>query len=130
MADRGRSGWVQLDFEARPSQRAFWRAVVESTRAALPPGVRLSVTALASWCHGDRWLAGAPVDEVVPMYFRLGRARPDLERRSAAGTPEPLCRQAHGLADDEPPWPVALPGRRFLFLGAQHGRRAHRPDTE
>lgn len=130
VARRADSGWVQLDFEARPSQRAFWRAVVEATHAALPPGVRLSVTALASWCHADRWLSGAPVDEVVPMYFRLGRAREAFERRSAAGTPEPLCRAAHGLADDEPPWPVTLPGRRYLFLGQQHGRRTATVDTE
>lgn len=124
VARQGRPDWVQLDFEARPSQRAFWRAVVDATHAALPAGVRLSVTALASWCHGDRWLTGAPVDEVVPMYFRLGRARTTFEQRSAEATPEPLCRQAHGLADDEPPWPHRLPGRRFVFLGAHHGQRA------
>jgi hypothetical protein len=130
VARRADAGWVQLDFEARPSQRAFWRAVVETTHAALPARVRLSVTALASWCHGDRWLGDAPVDEVVPMYFRLGRARATFERRSAAGTPEPLCCHAHGLADDEPPWPVALPGRRYLFLGQQHRRALRSPGTE
>lgn len=114
---RSSLGWVQLDFEARPSQRSFWRAVVDATHAALRPGERLSVTALASWCHGDRWLGDAPVDEVVPMYFRLGHARRGLERLSAAGVSEQACGHAHGLADDEPPWPVPLAGRRYLFLG-------------
>ncbi|MCS6764253.1 MAG: hypothetical protein MO853_10145 [Candidatus Protistobacter heckmanni] len=43
------SGWVQLDMEARPSQRAFYRELVAEIRARLPTGVRLSVTALAWW---------------------------------------------------------------------------------
>ena len=111
---------IQLDFEARQSQRSFWMASVRAIRERLPAEVRLSVTALASWCFGDRWLAEAPADEIVPMYFRLGKARASIVARSAAGIPEPRCREAHGVADDEPPWPVALPGRRYVFLG-------HRP---
>lgn len=124
-AVRGTPAWVQLDFEARQSQRAFWLAAVHAIKAALPTTPRLSVTALASWCHGDRWLGDAPVDEVVPMYFRLGRVRPAFVSRSAAGVDEPLCAQAHGVADDEPDWPVALPGRRYVFLG-----RGQRSSTE
>lgn len=116
-ARRAASGLVQLDFEARKSQREFWRATVGFIKAGLPAGTRLSVTALASWCHEDRWLSGLPVDEIVPMYFRLGRARDDYVARSAAGVGEPRCALAHGLADDEAPWPVKLPGRRYLFLG-------------
>jgi hypothetical protein len=114
---------VQLDFEVRRSQRAFWLEVVQSVRAALPIGVRLSVTALASWCHGDRWLAQAPADEIVPMYFRLGSRRAEFERRTMAGAMDPRCAAAHGVADDEPPWPVALPGRRYVFLGRPSARR-------
>lgn len=116
---------IQLDFEARPSQRPFWRASVQAIRERLPAQVRLSVTALASWCFGDRWLAEVPADEIVPMYFRLGKAREAFVARSAAGIPEPRCRNAHGVADDEPPWPVALPGRRYVFLG-QHAARLNR----
>lgn len=116
-AQRGSPAMVQLDFEARQSQREFWRATVGFIRTGLPAQTRLSVTALASWCHGDRWLSGLPVDEIVPMYFRLGRARADYQLRSAAGVGEARCALAHGLADDEAPWPVALPGRRYLFLG-------------
>ena len=110
---------IQLDFEARQSQRRFWTAAVQAIRERLPTEVRLSVTALASWCFGDRWLAEVPADEIVPMYFRLGKARDAFIARSAAGIPEPRCREAHGVADDEPPWPVALPGRRYVFLGAR-----------
>ena len=32
----------------------------------------LSITALASWCAGDNWLSDLPVDEAVPMLFRMG----------------------------------------------------------
>ncbi len=130
VARRGGSiGWVQLDFEARQSQREFWRAGVESIKAALPTGVRLSVTALASWCYGDRWLSDIPVDEVVPMYFRLGRSRPDYVLRSAEGTTEPRCALAHGVADDESPWPVALSGRRYVFLGHRTRRPTNNPNN-
>lgn len=114
---RGASPWVQLDFEARRSQREFWLAAVQQIKTALPSGVRLSVTALASWCYEDRWLGNAPVDEIVPMYFRLRGARQDYILRSAAGVTEPRCATAYGVADDEPEWPVALSGRRYVFLG-------------
>jgi hypothetical protein len=118
-----RSPWIQLDFEAKQSQRAFWLAATRAIRAGLPADVRLSVTALASWCFSDRWLQQAPVDEVVPMYFRLGKSREALAARSAAGMPEPRCRDAHGVADDEPAWPAALPGRRYVFLGRREAAK-------
>ena len=122
---RGSSSWVQLDFEARRSQREFWLTAVKGIKANLPPGVRLSVTALASWCYEDRWLRDAPVDEIVPMYFRLKGARHDYLLRSAVGVSEPRCSTAHGVADDEPNWSVALPGRRYVFLG-----RRGRPNAD
>lgn len=116
-ARRGSPPLVQLDFEARKSQREFWRTTVRAIQAQLPAGVQLSVTALASWCYGDRWFADVRVDEVVPMYFRLGRERANYVARSATGVAEPRCALAHGVTDDEPSWPMALPGRRYVFLG-------------
>ena len=67
------SGWVQLDMEAKPSQREFYRSLVGQLRAALPPQVKLSVTALAWWCRSPAWLDGLAADEVVPMFFRMGK---------------------------------------------------------
>jgi hypothetical protein len=88
------SGWVQLDLEARPSQRADYRDLVRDIRAALPHAVKLSVTALAWWCRSGAWLDGLAADEVVPMYFRMGRDQTALReivaRRPA--TLHPLCR--------------------------------------
>jgi hypothetical protein len=67
------SGWVQLDMEARPSQRDFYRSLVRQLRNELPSRIKLSVTALAWWCRSPAWLDGLAADEVVPMFFRMGR---------------------------------------------------------
>ena len=67
------SGWVQLDMEAKPSQRAFYRSLVRQLRDELPREIKLSVTALAWWCRAPAWLDGLAADEVVPMFFRMGR---------------------------------------------------------
>jgi hypothetical protein len=66
------AGTLQLDFEAPPRQRDAYIQLVGEVRAALPPGVRLSVTALAHWCVQGDWLDRLPVDEVVPMLYHLG----------------------------------------------------------
>jgi hypothetical protein len=67
------SGWVQLDTEAKPSQRVFYRSLVQDLRTALPQRIKLSVTALAWWCRAPAWLDGLAADEVVPMFFRMGK---------------------------------------------------------
>jgi hypothetical protein len=63
---------LQIDFDARQSERAFYKQLIEKIRARLPQGMPLSITALASWCMGDKWLSDAAVDEVVPMLFSMG----------------------------------------------------------
>lgn len=94
---------VQIDFEARASQRQFYRDVLLALRDKLPAGFKLSITALASWCGDPIWLASLPVDEVVPMYFRMGPTERDLWRQRLMH-PEQLpkvCRGAAGLSIDE-----------------------------
>jgi hypothetical protein len=118
-ARRGGVRAVQVDFEALPSQRAFYAGVLRRVRDRLPD-TRLSITALASWCLDDRWLGGLPVDEVVAMAFRLGlRAAPSTERvrRTIAASSrwrEPAC-NATGVAADEPPLAGPATGTRYLF---------------
>ena len=63
---------VQIDFDAKASERASYRQLLSRVRELLPQSMPLSMTALASWCAGDNWLHDLPVDEVVPMLFRLG----------------------------------------------------------
>jgi hypothetical protein len=94
---------VQVDFDAAASQRPFYRRVLERLRARLDPAIALSITALASWCAGDDWLHALPIDEAVPMLFRMGPMnepyrRMAASRREAAGT----CRGALGVSIDEP----------------------------
>ena len=125
-ARRSTSGWVQLDLEAHPSQRAFYRRLVGDVRAALPPGIRLSVTALAWWCRSTEWLDGLAADEVVPMFFRMGRDGSAL-RTILIENPDRLhgrCRgEAVGFALQEPfPDATVARFRRTYWFDNRHWR--------
>jgi hypothetical protein len=102
LAPPGSTPRLQLDFDAGRSVRPFYRRLLQRLRASRPPGSELSVTALGSWCVGDRWLGTTPVDYAVPMLFRMGDDG-DSIRVSADGLPlpEPMCRGRVGLATDE-----------------------------
>jgi hypothetical protein len=108
---------VQLDYDARASERPFYRALLRELRAALPTSPWLSMTALASWCLDDGWMDGLPVDEVVPMVFRMGAdaalVRSELARRKDFDGPR--CRQSVGLVTDEPS-PLLPVGRRTYWF--------------
>jgi len=95
---------LQIDFDAASSERDFYRALLQDLRAKLPDDVPLSMTALASFCVGDRWLNDLPVDEAVPMIFRMGADDRVVKNLLAAGNDfgEPLCRKSYGIAIDEP----------------------------
>lgn len=114
------SGWVQLDLEARPSQREDYRALVAEIRARLPRDMRFSVTALAWWCRAPAWLDGLAADEVVPMFFRMGRDNAPL-RAIVADRPDvlhPLCRAGSaGFSRQEgfAPAVAARYGRTYWF---------------
>ena len=95
---------IQVDFDAVVSGRDFYRGVLEDLRQKLPANVSLSMTALASFCIGDRWLADLPVDEAVPMIFRMGADDKRIKSFLVDGNdfPEPLCQTSYGIALDEP----------------------------
>ncbi len=114
-----RSGWVQLDFEARPSQRDSYHALVREIRAALPASTRLSVTVLAWQCRSAAWIQPLAADEIVPMFFDLGRDAEAWLAQAQAGGPQlqPRCRQAAGFSPSLMP-PERLPAtwsRRYWF---------------
>ena len=92
---------VQIDFEVRASERTVLLDVLHDVRRGLPRGTLLSMTALASWCDRETWLAAAPVDEIVPMLFRLGRGD-DVIRWLAEGRDfrQPRCRSALAISTD------------------------------
>jgi hypothetical protein len=68
----------------------------------MPPRLPLSMTALASWCLDDNWLDELPVDEAVPMLFRMGPGEAALRRAWPSRTPAPKCRESLGVSLDEP----------------------------
>ena len=107
---------VQVDMEVRTSQRAALLDVLRGVRTGLPAGTTLSMTALASWCEGETWLDAAPVDEIVPMLFRMGPGSVRLRSKLAAGGDfkHRRCRTAVGVATDTPS--VVPPGRRVYIF--------------
>ena len=121
---------LQLDFDATQSQQAFYRGILEALRPELPHNLPLSITALVSWCGPHSWLHTLPIDEAVPMEFRMGGPR-GLALRSVTRPRYPivesLCRTSLGLSTDEP-WPASLASlnqstRVYLFA-----RRSWRPE--
>jgi Protein of unknown function (DUF3142) len=111
-----RADSVQIDFDARSSDRPFYTALLHEVRARLPASTRLSMTALASWCAEDPWIDTREVDEVVPMLFQMGSdARRIVTRLREDGRfSVAACNDALGLATDEP-W-RGLPTARRVYL--------------
>ncbi len=119
-ASEPRIAALQIDFDATESQRPFYRSVLLDLRRQMPPGLPLSITALASWCSFDNWIHDLPIDEAVPMFFRM---EPDRRRAPASldifQVREPLCRSSVGVSTDEP-WPSDTAGRR-IYVFPDHG---------
>jgi hypothetical protein len=110
---------LQVDFDATASQRAFYRDLLVELRQTMPPLLPLSITALASWCSYDDWLRSLPVDEAVPMMFRM---EPDRGRGLSGSynfaIREPLCLGSVGVSTSEP-WPAHVRGKRIYIFADQ-----------
>lgn len=94
---------LQVDFDASVSERAFYGGMLADVRQRLPIGIRLLITALASWCMDDPWIAHLPIDRAVPMLFRMGPEGPAIRRRIGGGEDFSLsmCRSDVGVSMDE-----------------------------
>ena len=101
---------LQVDFDARLSERRWYREMLERLRKSLPPAMPLGITALASWCQGDDWMRGLPVNDAVPMLFRMGAG----ETFTGSGFAGELCQSSVGVSTDE--LPPAFPRGRRLFV--------------
>lgn len=114
---------LQIDFDATRSQRQFYRGLLFDLRRQLPAGLPLSITALASWCSWDVWIHDLPIDEAVPMMFRM---EPDHRRVGSSiddfQIREPLCRTSVGVSTDET-WPSRLDHKR-IYVFADNGWRS------
>ena len=97
-----RVGPLQIDFEVTRSQQRFLAATLAALRRQLPQ-TPLSMTALSSWCLTETWLDAVPVDEIVPMLFRLGPDRLRIAAHFSAGGDfrGQGCRGSAGIATDE-----------------------------
>ncbi len=104
---------LQIDFDAATSERAFYRALLFDIRRAID--ARLTITALASWCIGDRWIRDLPIDDAIPMLFRMGNDARAIRARLARGEDfvEPRCRASIGVALDEP---LTFPHARRVWV--------------
>jgi hypothetical protein len=107
---------IQIDFDARDSERQFYRETLTQLRLQLPPLVRLSITALASWCTYDTWIGDLPIDEAVPMLFRMGKDARMIENFLKSGNDfsVDVSRQSVGISTDEPI--ETLPKRRRIYV--------------
>lgn len=116
---------VQIDFDALVSERDFYKSLLSDLKKELPADLPLTMTALASWCASDDWLADLPVDEAVPMAFEMGVDDKTIRQFLADGNDwsEPLCRNSYGIALSEPLKADFKRDRRFYVFN-QRGWRA------
>jgi Protein of unknown function (DUF3142) len=95
---------VQIDFDATKSQRSFYRSLITKLRRQLRDDTALTITALASWCGGDNWLDELPIDEAVPMLFRMGADHRHILSQLSSGArfTARKCQTSIGISVDEP----------------------------
>ena len=107
---------VQIDFEVKQSERPILLHVLHDVRAGLPSTKRLSMTAIASWCN-ETWLEQAPVDEIVPMLFRMGDGDAPVRARLSEGKDfiNPRCRSALAISTDTPIGQAPTGRKIYLF---------------
>ncbi|MBD0371501.1 MAG: DUF3142 domain-containing protein [Pyrinomonadaceae bacterium] len=108
---------LQIDFDALTSEREFYAKLLEDVRQQLPKAMPLSITALASWCMDDNWLDKLPVDEAVPMLFRMGVDEKRIRGFINEGGQfrSPLCRLSKGVSTDEPVKLASTELRTYVF---------------
>jgi hypothetical protein len=108
---------IQIDFDATLTERKFYRDVIVDVRRRLPDAVSLSITALASWCTYDNWLSDLPIDEAVPMLFRMAGDGKQIANRLDAGEDfiAPQCRHSYGISTDEPRSNLSSARRLYVF---------------
>lgn len=111
---------LQIDFDALESQRDWFAAFLTRLREKMPPGLPLSITSLVSWCRED-WVRGLPVDDALPMLFRMG---PGVEQPRGPFAAE-LCRHGSGVALDELPARIEYSRRIFFFQSGRWTKQAY-----
>ena len=88
------------------------------------------MTALASWCLGDRWLDRMPqgvIDEAVPMLFRMGPDANGIVAFLESGNRFPVlaCRTSLGISTDEAFSRSLLKGDTWRSTGFSGAKRIY-----
>lgn len=122
---------LQLDFDARVSQRPYYTALINELRRR-NPGTKLSITALASWCLGDPWLATLAIDAAVPMLYRMGSDGIRINQILSAGGhfSASICENNVGYALDEIRVAVSNPERIFIYSPAPWTEQTYNEITD
>ena len=117
---------IQIDFDATTSERRFYRGLLSELRSKLPDEMPLSITALASFCIGDRWIEDLPVDEAIPMAFRMGTDSIKIRSMLAEGGDfrGHLCQRSYGIALDEPLDATFYADRRVYVFNSRSWQEA------
>lgn len=122
---------LQVDFDARQDERQFYRQLLRELAQQMPSGVKLNITALASWCMFDRWATDLPVNETVGMFFRTGQDRRRvltyLQRGGSVSSGRPT---SVGVCTDELDMAVALKDNRGITPGSRLWLFSPQPWTE
>jgi hypothetical protein len=123
---------VQIDFDVTVSERDFYRSLLTDLRTQIPPEIPLSMTALASWCTSGSWLKGLPVEEVVPMAFRMGADSDSIRSFLGSGKDwqEPLCQKSYGFSIGEPFEKQLVPNRRIYFFSERAWKKSDQNITD
>jgi len=121
---------LQIDFDATTSEHAFYRDLLIEVHKELPPNFPLSITALASWCIGDRWLEQLPpgtIDEAVPILFRMGPEAKEIESyiQSGADFRVAACGGSLGVSTDEPFSIRILKDKNYFGIDGRKQRRVY-----
>ncbi len=74
-----KSDAIQIDFDAAKSQRLLYEKLLTKLHVSLP-NIKISITALASWCVGDTWIDKLPITHAVPMLYNLGAHADDFKK--------------------------------------------------
>ena len=93
----------QIDFDAKVSERDFYKKLLTQARQKIPKTISLSITSLVSWCDINSWLDDLPIEEAVPMFFRMGQddhvVRYNLVGKSFMKAE--ICQKSIGVSTDE-----------------------------
>lgn len=102
---------LQIDFDARRSEQAWYADFLEKLRQAMPAETLLTITALEGWCEDSRWIQKLPVADATAMLFRMG----PTERIPPGRFPAGICRSSIGVSMDEIPAHVPAAQRVYFF---------------